>query len=97
MIVRDYIDCAWLLLIRLNRFLKIEKIEIDLIDLNRFKSIFCDFLRFFHQNQIWHRQKAGEDLEDVPLSHENLCERVSLLDTVESSKTDSVEICNMTH
>jgi len=27
------------LLIRLNRFLKIEKIEIDLIDLNRFKSI----------------------------------------------------------
>ena len=39
-------------LIRLNRFLKIEKIEIDLIDLNRFKSIFCDFLRFFHQNQI---------------------------------------------
>jgi len=26
-------------LIRLNRFLKIEKIEIDLIDLNRFKSI----------------------------------------------------------
>ena len=27
------------ILIRLNRFLKIEKIEIDLIDLNRFKSI----------------------------------------------------------
>ena len=39
--IRGGLPSTWLfeLLIRLNRFLKIEKIEIDLIDLNRFKSI----------------------------------------------------------
>ena len=68
------------LLIRLNRFLKIQKIAIDLIDLNRFESIFCDFFRFFQKNQIRHRQKTGEDLDNLPLSYDILCQMVSLLD-----------------
>ena len=55
-----------------NRFNRFKSISIDL---NRFFEIFCDFLRFFHQNQIWHRQKAGEDLEDVPF-HMKTCVNV---------------------
>jgi len=38
---------------------------------------------------------TGEDLEDLPLSCDILCEIVSLLDTVESSKTNTVEIYGM--
>jgi len=40
---------------------------------------------------------TGEDLEDLPLPYDILCEMVSLLDIVESSKTDTVENYNMSH
>jgi len=39
----------------------------------RFKSILCDFLRFFPTNQIRHRQKTGWDLEYVSLAYDILC------------------------
>jgi len=69
-----YQGCSHLL-IRKIRILKLEKIAVELYDLNRFFAILCDFLRLLPKYQIRHRQKPGDDLEHVPLSYVNLCIR----------------------
>jgi len=45
--------------------MKIEKFAVEIYELNRFFAIFCDF---FPKNPIRHRQKTGDDLENVSLS-----------------------------
>ena len=66
------------LFIRKIRILKIEKFAVELYDLNRFKSIFCNFLRILSKNQVRHRQKNVDDSEHVPLSYGILYKRFLL-------------------